>query len=98
MLMLPDVITDQNYSNSSNPLLVPGTVRDGKKCRSAKKIPRMIPRCLLLDAKILTDKMRVVSWWFSLEGKEMTATIESLKKIYREPSNSNDRLHRQGSG
>jgi hypothetical protein len=67
-----------------------GTVRNGKVCRMPKKVPRRFPQCLLLDAKTVADKMRVVSWWLSLEKEVMTTTLTLLKDIYRAPTNSND--------
>jgi hypothetical protein len=96
--MLQDGKTDKNCSQPSSSLLVLYETEDGKQCRSAKKVSRMFPQCLILDAKTLKDKMRVVSWWVSLEGKEMKAAFESLKTFYRAPSNSSSPLHRQGSG
>jgi hypothetical protein len=78
-----------------------GTVRGGLTARKPKRVPRRFPSCLLLDAKTVADKMRVVSWWLSLEAKQMATTFDALRQIYRAPSKSNDRYippPRQGSG
>jgi hypothetical protein len=75
-----------------------GTVRDGITTRKEKKAYRMFPACLIQDAKTVADKMRVVSWWLSLEKKEMKTQFDALKNIYRAPSKDNERLRRPGSG
>jgi hypothetical protein len=62
--------------------LPPGTMRDGKTCRFAR-VPRMIPQCLLQDAKTVSDKMLFVNWWLSLEVKAMTAVITITQAVLR---------------
>jgi hypothetical protein len=56
---LPEDLKDVNASGWKDraklpevfKLLPAGTFRNGKVCRFAKRVPRMFPQCLLLDAR-----------------------------------------------
>jgi hypothetical protein len=91
---LPEDLRDVNASGWKNGAkllelfkLPAGTVRGGKVCRIAERVPRMFPQCLLLDAKTLEDKMRVVNWWISLEKVEMREVTNHSGRFTVHPQN-----------
>jgi hypothetical protein len=94
--MLPDGKTERNCSNSSNSLLtLYETERRAVLCKETASYDGPTVSPSRLDFKTVADKMRVVNWWLSLEAKEMTATMKSLRQTYRAPSKSNDLFYLQ---
>lgn len=56
-----------------------------------EKTRTMVPMCLLMDAKTVLDKLKIVNFWRSLDKDGVALWKGKLAKIYKRPTVSNDR-------
>jgi hypothetical protein len=56
--------------------------------RGKRRLPIQYPKCLVLSAKTIQDKLVVMSWFASLSHEQQGSEMETLKRHYRCPRSS----------
>jgi hypothetical protein len=57
----------------------------------AGKTKTQVPKCLLMDAKTVLDKLKIVNFWRCLDSDGVKLWKGKFTQVYKRPSASNDR-------
>jgi hypothetical protein len=57
----------------------------------AGKTKTQVPKCLLMDAKTVLDKLKIVNFWHCLDSDGVKLWKGKFTQVYKRPSASNDR-------